>query len=61
MAHAHLPDFFQGAGREVVQFTTSVLLNRTIYLAGGIAIAVKTGENLVDNELTRFHELLLRG
>ena len=56
MAHAHLPDFLQGAGREVVHLSTSVLFYRTILLAGGIAIAVETGENLIDNNLTRCHE-----
>ena len=55
MAHAHFPDFFQGTGREVVQFSTSVFLNRTMFLAGRVTIAVETGEDLIDNYLIRFH------
>ena len=61
MAHAHLPDFLQGAGREVVQFSTSVLLNRTMFLAGRVTITVETGEDLINDDLRRFHGPLLRG
>ena len=56
MAHAHRPDFLQGGGREVIQFSTSVLSQRTILLAGSVLIAVETGEYLIDDDLTRCHE-----
>ena len=55
MAHAHFPDSLQGGGREVVHLSTAVLCYRTVLLAGSVAIAVKTGENLIDNDLTRCH------
>ena len=54
MAHAHLPDFLQGAGREVIQFSATVLFYRSIFFSGGVPIAVETGENLVDNNFL-FH------
>jgi hypothetical protein len=60
MAHAQLTDFFQYSGREVVHFTASIFLNRTIGLARLIPIPVKTGEDLVNNDFTRFHEQLLQ-
>ena len=59
MAHAHLPDFLQGAGREVVHLSTTVLGYRTILLTSGIAIAIKTRENLINNDLIRCHEPIL--
>ena len=48
MAHAHFPDFLQGRGREVVQFSTSILFYRTILLASSVTIAVETGEYLIN-------------
>ena len=67
MAHAHLPDVFQGGGREVIQFTATVLLNRSILLASGVPIAIKARKNLIkarknliDNQfIRRCHELIL--
>ena len=60
MAHAHLPDVFQGGGREVIQFTAAVLLNRSILLASGVPIAIKARKNLIDNQfIRRCHELIL--
>ena len=61
MAHAHLPDFLQGAGREVVHLSTSVLFNRPTLLAGGVPITIETSKNLIDNHFIRFHEQTLHG
>ena len=58
MAHAHLPDLFQGAGREVVQFSATILLNRSTFLAGSVPIAIESGENLIDYYLF-FHSVLM--
>ena len=55
MSHAQLPDLLQGAGREVVQFSTSVLLYRTINLAGIVTITKESGENLIDDDFMRCH------
>ena len=57
MAHAHLTDSFQYSGREVVHFTASIFLNRAIRLARLILIPVKSGKDLVDDNLIRCHEL----
>ena len=54
MAHAHLPDLFQDGGREVVQFATAILGQRTILLASDVTIAVKPRKNLINNSLL-FH------
>ena len=55
MAHAHRSDFFQSCGREAVHLSTSVLGQRTILDASGVAIAIEAGENLIDKYLTRCH------
>jgi hypothetical protein len=47
MAHAHLPDFLQGAGREVIHLSATVLGDRTILLTGGVTIAVKSCKDLI--------------
>ena len=59
MSHAQLPDFLQGAGREIVQFSTSVLFYRTINHRGIATMTEKTGENLIDDNLMQCHEHLL--
>ena len=56
MAHAHVPDVFQGRGREVVHLSAAVLLYRSTLLTSGITVAIETGENLIDNNLIRCHE-----
>ena len=56
MAHAHLPDAFQGAGREVIHLSTSVLFYGTILLASGITIPVEPGENLIKYDFL-FHKV----
>ena len=55
MAHAHFPDFLQGSGREIIQLSAAILVNRTVLLSGGIAIAVKSRKDLIDNDFTRCH------
>ena len=47
MAHAHLPDFLQGAGREVIHLSATVLGNRAILLTSGITITVKSCKDLI--------------
>ena len=57
MAHAHVPDVFQGRGREVVHLSAAVLFNRSTLFASSVAITIETGENLIDNNFIRCHEL----
>ena len=57
MAHAHLLDSFQGFGREVVQFSATVLSDRAIFHSVGAAIAIKPRKNLINYHLIRCHGL----
>ena len=56
MAHTHIPDAFQGRGREIVHFSAAVLFKRTILLAGGILVPIKSGKDLVKNNFL-FHQV----
>ena len=55
MAHAHVPDLFQGSGREVIHLSATVLLYRSTLFTSGVPITIETGENLIDNNLIRYH------
>ena len=55
MAHAHLLDSIQGFGREVVQFSATVLGQCSVLMARHILIAVQAGKHLINNYLRTIH------